>query len=257
MVTQAWRRVLPLLVVGVLLATAAVAASWSSVGVHRVPLPLESLTASPRPSPARSGAHVSPSPSAVARGEHSLIVVPQWFKVLVLLVLAALALAFLIAVIVYAVRNARESRSDLRVHAIEPVVSRREAVLAAVDATIEELADDERDPRSAVILCWVRLEEIAAAAGTQRDPGDSPTELVTRLLQAHQVSRPVLGTLADLYRTARYSRHDIPASMRDQARAALGRLRAELAVSGSGPMAAERVAADHQRPRPRPRVGGV
>ena len=63
MVTQAWRRVLPLLVVGGLLAAAAVAASWSSVGVHRVPLPLESLTASPSPSPATSGSGAAPSPS--------------------------------------------------------------------------------------------------------------------------------------------------------------------------------------------------
>jgi uncharacterized protein DUF4129 len=256
MISQAWRRILPLLVVGGLLAAAAVAASWSSVGVHRVPLPLESLTASPRPSPSESSA--SSQLSRTARGEHTLVVIPEWVKIAVLLILAAIVLAFVISVIVYAIRNSRENRTDISVHAVNVTVTRREAVLAAVDATIEELANDDGDPRSAVILCWVRLEEIAATAGTARAPGDSPTDLVTRLLRAHQVSRPVLGTLADLYRTARYSRQEIGSSMRDQARAALGRLRAELAVSSSGPLDAdEAVTAGSPYPRPRPRVGGV
>jgi hypothetical protein len=253
--SQAWRRLLPVLVVGGLLIAAAVAASLSSVGVHRVPLPKQS----PTPTPSLS---LRPSGSAQVRksrsGEHALIVIPEWLKIAVLLLLAALVVALIVAVIFFAIRNAAESRAQISTRATPAVVTRRAAVLAAVDATIEELANDDRDPRSAVILCWVRLEEIAATAGTQREPGDSPTDLVSRLLRAHQVSRGVLATLADLYRTARYSQHEIPGSMRDQARAALGRLRAELAVSGSGPLEADRpLAAAGDRPRPRPRAGGM
>ena len=105
----------------------------------------------------------------------------------------------------------------------------REEVLAAVDAGLSELDDSDADPRRAVIACWVRLEQAAAAAGTPRAPGDTSTDLVGRLLTEHQVSAPVLYPLADVYRLARYATHTVDATMRDQARSALGHLRAELA----------------------------
>ena len=82
-----------------------------------------------------------------------------------------------------------------------------------------------------------RLEQAAAAAGTPRQPGDAPADLVVRLLAAHQVSAAVLYPLADVYRLARYATHTVDSTMRDQARAALGQLRAELTVSRSGPLA--------------------
>ena len=87
-----------------------------------------------------------------------------------------------------------------------------------------------------MIACWVRLEQAAAAAGTPRQPGDTPTELVTRLLAGHDVSAAVLYALAEVYRLARYATHTVDATMRDQARAALHQLRAELSPvpSGSG-----------------------
>ena len=87
-----------------------------------------------------------------------------------------------------------------------------------------------RDPRRAVIACWVRLEQAAAAAGTPRQPGDSPTDLVTRLLARARGSSA--GRAGRLRRrsTARPGTPRTPVDdrMRDQARAALRRLRAEL-----------------------------
>ena len=79
-----------------------------------------------------------------------------------------------------------------------------------------------------MIACWVRLEQAAAAAGTPREPGDTPTELVTRLLRGHDVSAPVLYPLAEVYRLARYATHTVDTGMRDRARAALQQLRGEL-----------------------------
>ena len=104
----------------------------------------------------------------------------------------------------------------------------REQVIAAVDAGLADLDDADADPRRVVIACWVRLEQAAAAAGTPRDVGDTPTELVTRLLAGHAVSAAVLYRLAEVYRLARYATHTVDVAMRDQARAALGQLRAEL-----------------------------
>jgi len=71
-------------------------------------------------------------------------------------------------------------------------------VRAAVDAGLAELDDADADPRRAVIACWVRLEAAAAAAGTERSPGDTSTELVSRLLARHRVSEPVLSALAEV-----------------------------------------------------------
>jgi hypothetical protein len=103
-----------------------------------------------------------------------------------------------------------------------------EELVAALDAGLEELSDTDRDPRRAVIACWVRLEQAAAAAGTARHPGDSPTDLVGRLLNEQQVDARVLAALLEVYRQARYATHTVDDQMRSQARSALERLRADL-----------------------------
>jgi len=103
-------------------------------------------------------------------------------------------------------------------------------VLAAVDAGLAELSDADTDPRRAVIACWVRLERAAAAAGTPRQIGDSPTDLVTRLLSAHRVSRAVLDGFAAVYREARYATRAIGEHDRQTAITALRHLRGELAA---------------------------
>ncbi|GAB3945699.1 hypothetical protein GCM10027614_37920 [Micromonospora vulcania] len=110
-------------------------------------------------------------------------------------------------------------------------------MVAALDAGLLELDDRDTDPRVAVIACWVRLEEAAATAGVPRRPGDTPTDLVTRLLRGDPeagvpaiVSADVLAEFAHVYREARYATHPVDERTRDQARAALRRLRGELAA---------------------------
>jgi Domain of unknown function (DUF4129) len=85
-----------------------------------------------------------------------------------------------------------------------------------------------------VVACWVRLERAAADAGTHRAAPETASELVGRLIDRHPVSSGPLLRLADLYREARYSRHELPESARDEARAALEQLRAELEASPLG-----------------------
>jgi hypothetical protein len=106
-------------------------------------------------------------------------------------------------------------------------------VVAALDAGLIDLSDIDLDPRRAVIACWVRLEQVAAAAGTPRQPSDTPADLVTRLLSGHYVDAASLSGFAAIYREARYATHVVDEQMRGQARAALERLRAEL-TSGAG-----------------------
>jgi hypothetical protein len=78
------------------------------------------------------------------------------------------------------------------------------------------------------------LEQAAAAAGTPRHAGDSPTDLVGRLLAEQQVDARVLAALAAVYREARYATHAVDDQMRAQARSALERLRADLGAGTPG-----------------------
>jgi hypothetical protein len=155
---------------------------------------------------------------------------PDWVGTVAIFLLGILALVVL-GLAVFALLRDRSRRRSRR----RGVVAHRrdqgrtaEDLVAALDAGIEELSDTDRDPRRAVIACWVRLEQAAAVAGTPRHPGDSPTDLVGRLLREQRVDGQVLAALLDVYREARYATHTVDNQMRQQARSALERLRADL-----------------------------
>jgi hypothetical protein len=220
----------PLAVAGLLVA-GALAAALSSPGVTRVPLPSARAE--------RSAAGVSASVETAAPGataprlaEH--LPLPGWIEV----GLTGLCLGLVVAVVGLLVWYVVRDRFGVRTAPlvadggrIEPPVSAHtDEVVAALDAGLVGLTDNDTDPRRAVIACWVRLEQAAAAAGTPRHPGDTPTDLVARLLEAHQVSRPVLDEFAAVYREARYATHVVDERTRAAAVRSLGHLRAELAV---------------------------
>jgi hypothetical protein len=224
------RRFVPLLAVGGLLAAAAIAASLATPQITRVPV---------RPGPASAPSSGYGGPTQVARSAGSLpghvqhdVILPGWLTT----VLSAICIVFVAAVVgavLYLTLRGRLGNRRPRVEVpVEPPAApnRRDEVLAAVDAGLSGLDDGDADPRRAVIACWLRLEEAAAAAGTPRRPGDAPADLVLRLLAAHQVSAAVLLPLAEVYRLARYATHTVDAGMRDSARAALRQLRAELSA---------------------------
>ena len=79
-------------------------------------------------------------------------------------------------------------------------------VVAALDAGLDELDDSDADPRRAVIACWVRLEEAAAAAGiaTARPATPPPTWSAGCCAATESgvriASADVLDGFADVYR---------------------------------------------------------
>jgi hypothetical protein len=85
-------------------------------------------------------------------------------------------------------------------------------------------------PANAVVACWLALERAAASAGVPRRESETPAEFTVRVLAAADVSQPLLERLAELYREARFSRHDLPESARAEAREALTVLRGQLVV---------------------------
>jgi Domain of unknown function (DUF4129) len=212
------------------------AAIVSGPRATRLPLP----TATPPAATAETGQDAVPVPSftmtppPLAEDEAA----PLWLRIVVL-VIVGLVVGAVVVLAVYLVRRYGR-RIVLRpagpgitasTEAVEPPV---DEIRAAVDAGIDELADDAADPRRAVIGCWLRLERAAAAAGTPRNPDDTPADLVHRVLAAHQVSPLRLESLADLYRRARYAPGPVDQAMRSEARETLTALRAELSSRGGG-----------------------
>jgi hypothetical protein len=224
----ALRRWWPLAAVLALLFVTSLAATRSAPQLDRIsPDSTPAATAPPLlpAGPTANRAGQEPPPAAEAAGG-----LPDWIGTAALLVLGVAGLALLALVVWALIRDQmrRQARRGRR-RAPAPTAPRTaEELVAALDAGLEELSDADRDPRRAVIACWVRLEQAAAAAGTPRNPGDSPTDLVGRLLREQRVDARVLAALLEVYRQARYATRTVDDQMRAQARSALQRLRADL-----------------------------
>lgn len=226
-----YRRWTPLFAVAALLVLGAITAALSSPSVTKVPLPTDRQNQPAAAPTAVQTAEVVPRDgTGTGSGTH----LPGWVDAVVVGLCLTVVAVVVGMLIWYVFRDGFRVRSaPLVVHpgpAEQPVATRTEEVVAALDAGLDRLSDQDTDPRRAVIACWVRLEEAAAAAGTPRRPGDTPTDLVARLLGAHQVSRPVLDEFAAVYREARYATHVVDEQMRAAAVRSLGHLRAELTV---------------------------
>ncbi len=161
--------------------------------------------------------------------------------VVVVLGIAILALA-VSAMLVFAVAvRPRVSLPELgRAVGAAPDVGRsspgRDAAAARLAAAARAglLELEHGGPGEGVVACWVLLERAAADAGTHRARPDTPSELVGRLIDRHDVSPGPLLRLAELYREARYSRHVLPESARTEARELLARVATELADNPLG-----------------------
>ena len=230
-----WRRWAPLAGVVGLLGLVIVAAVLSSPRVTRLPFsgtarsPADEVGETPPSIPPAEGS-IRPTPGLTAA-------VPAWIVRLafavVILTLATVIVGLLWLLIRDRLRSRQGRLAPPEERAPAPLEDHRQQVRAAVDSGLADL-DAEGDARAAVIACWVRLEELAAAVGTRRGIGDTSTDLVVRLLAGHDVSAEVLDRLAGLYREARYATHVVDERMREEARAALRQLRDELTPSRIG-----------------------
>ncbi len=104
---------------------------------------------------------------------------------------------------------------------------------ARLEAVVGESMDDLADGpvTDAIIACWLRLQDAAGGAGIALHRSDTPTETVVRVLGegTRRVRAEPLQALADLYREARFSRHELGEPDRARARSALEQIRAQLA----------------------------
>jgi hypothetical protein len=221
------RRWWPLAAVLVLLCATALAATRSEPQLDQIARD-EPAGQAPLLPTATPSFQSPPPPPEPARG------LPDWIDKVALVVVGLIVLV-VVGLLLYSLVRDRRRRSgkNNRRRRRDNQPRTAEELVAALDAGLEELSDTDRDPRRAVIACWVRLEQAAAAAGTPRHPGDSPTDLVGRLLREQQVDARVLAALLEVYRQARYATHTVDDQMRSQARSALERLRADLGAGVS------------------------
>jgi hypothetical protein len=89
-------------------------------------------------------------------------------------------------------------------------------------------------PRNAVVACWQRLEDDIDAAGIERSPAETAAELTERVLRRAVVDSEAVFELADLYREARFSSHDLSDRERARAMVALRRIHGSLRADPGG-----------------------
>lgn len=186
----------------------------------------------PKPEPQPSGNNPSGGPPTGQNFGKNNGSLPHWVGVLTIVVLCTIAAFLITALIIHIVRVVRRMEwSERDKHPDRPDSELSPADLAKkLEAAVDEvLIQIERgETNEAIIACWMRLEDVAAAAGTERRPAETSAELTQRVLSEHQVSADTLAHFSELYREARFSAHTLADSARDDARSALEQIRDEL-----------------------------
>jgi hypothetical protein len=99
----------------------------------------------------------------------------------------------------------------------------------------------EGSPRNAIVACWHRFETLAEEAGVRRHRWETSSEFTLRVLDRLSADHSAVLELAELYRDARHSAHEITEADRARAAEALDVLQRSLggtvtrAPRGGGP----------------------
>jgi hypothetical protein len=111
------------------------------------------------------------------------------------------------------------------------VVAGPEDVAEQLSEVLSETLDNlalERDPRRAVIRAYARMEQVLASHGLPRAPHEAPLEYLARVLRELNVRAEAAHALTELFERAKFSQHEIDLAMKEEAIAALVRVRDDL-----------------------------
>jgi uncharacterized membrane protein YidH (DUF202 family) len=100
----------------------------------------------------------------------------------------------------------------------------------ALDDSLDDLRA-EADPRRAIIATYARLERVLAANGIPCRPAETAQEYVPRVLRGLALDPRAVERLADLFARAKFSHHDVDATMKEEAIHALEDVREELRLA--------------------------
>ena len=114
-----------------------------------------------------------------------------------------------------------------------PTAPPPDRLVAAADEGLALLAGPG-DVTDAVIACWVRLEEAAAATGLPRHPASTPSEFTAALLVAGVGREAEVHELLGLYHRARFGSRRLPDDAAERAVACLTAIRASAQAAAPG-----------------------
>jgi hypothetical protein len=112
---------------------------------------------------------------------------------------------------------------------VEPPDAVAREILAGADGQRRALADDGT-PRNAIVECWHRFESEGAAAGLERRVWETSAEYTLRVLDLVEAYQPAVLRLAELYREARFSEHEVTEDHRAKALEALDAIHRTIGV---------------------------
>jgi hypothetical protein len=106
----------------------------------------------------------------------------------------------------------------------------QEELAASMTDALDDLAA-EPDARRAVIAAYARMERAFARHGLQRKASETPVEYLRRILLGLTSRTDAVRRLTDLFEQAKFSRHEIDSSMKQDAIDALRTIRDDLQVA--------------------------
>lgn len=164
---------------------------------------------------------------------------PLWLKVLVW-AFELLVLLGMLGVVVLALRAGRdawrgrprpaERLPDPGFDTLEGGARIQEAVREDADAHDAVLS--EGSPRNAIVAAWHRFELQGERAGVGRRPWETSSEFTLRMLDRAGADSGAVARLGELYREARFSRHELGEQERAAAAEALATIRASMGRVG-------------------------
>jgi hypothetical protein len=126
--------------------------------------------------------------------------------------------------------------SRRRVHVAARPDDLAEQLALALDDALDDLRA-EADPRRAIVAAYARMERVLAASGVARHASETADEYLGRLLRVIAPDSEAVARLTGLFTQAKFSHHDIDATMKEDAIDALEQVRDELRPAPDGPPA--------------------
>ena len=102
-----------------------------------------------------------------------------------------------------------------------------EAVAASIDGALDDL-ENEADARRAVIAAYARMEAVLARMGLRRKQSETSLEYLRRILLGLTSRTDAVTRLTGLFEQAKFSRHEIDGTMKQEAIDALRAIRDDL-----------------------------
>ncbi len=102
-----------------------------------------------------------------------------------------------------------------------------EDLAASMSDAIDDL-EAEPDARRAVIAAYARMEAALARHGLRRRPSETPLEYLRRVLLGLTARADAVSVLTSLFEQAKFSRHEIDGTMKQDAIGALREIRDDL-----------------------------